>query len=967
MTRIDSNPDDATTFVRASHAIDLNLPAAASLDMNSARQAIRRELRDSAKWKRLRIRQVKQASESAQGTIYELQVGHAVEFDWTWEGAVAFRPLLLTEFESSQATRFTNGSLDPAIDDSILWSGEVLEVDEATGRIFVIVTAPEHPPTRGSFYVRPFEFLSFLDAVYNEPAFEPMRKLLPPRLAASLGGIHPEVLTSDHAEPSDHSEPVGLPELQTWWRKSWSILWGPPGTGKTYTTGQQVAAVLADPTERILILSSTNRATDAVATAIGHSIKHQPVSNHGDALQSLSAVRRIGKGASYRRFDQAGLTDLLQGTETEFLSRIENLAHDLARSADSVKKAVIRQQIKATRGQMQDAAKRNFLDARVRVVIGTAFMATSFLNRQEVREDLELERAPFTTVIIDEAGLMSRVIIAALSLLASRRVILVGDSKQLAPISRISRILEPGQGNWLARSGLGHLDKIHEHPTGVHVLSRQYRMHPDVCQVVSAFQYDGQLSTAPEVVQRPSPLPRLFQNQPRAMWYILDEETHDLPTIRADRGPGNRSWVRPITLDILRRLFSDSSLAKTKGLFISPFNAQAKLVHTFFASADIKSWMSSTVHSQQGSEADIVIFDTVNAGSYGWAYDDWKRLINVGLSRAREAILLLASRAEMEEPYLRPLLQYMAPRVLRQQGSQLHWQPVSAQTRFRLPQVRESSAEYVVGHQLSQRKQLEPVLSHEQQRLCGLKLDGKPRLVRGVAGSGKTVVLAHWLMQTIQRMAREADVRIWAVFANRSLQTLIGDSIESAWRQATGGKSFPWHRVELHHVREILSVMLPEAGLSIDDYQFDYDEAAKAYLSRRSHQDITPRCHAMFVDEAQDMGAHTLKLLAAIVWQSETTDENSRAINIFYDNAQNIYGRPTPKWSDLGLDMRGRSSVMKESFRSTRPITELALNVLYRLQPPHSNPDHKELVARGLIEREPQSAIEWWRVRFNQV
>src|SRR5690606_25428420 len=89
--------------------------------------------------------------------------------------------------------------------------------------------------------------------------------------------------------------------------------------------------------------------------------------------------------------------------------------------------------------------------------------------------------------------------------------------------------------------------------------------------------------------------------------------------------------------------------------------------------------------------------------------------------------------------------------------------------------------------------------------------------------------------------------------------------------------------------------------------------------------------------------------------------------NIFYDNAQNIYGRRTPTWSELGLDMRGRSTVMKESFRSTKPIAEFALNVLYRLQPPESNPDHKEMVARGLIERAERNGTDWWTVRFNQI
>ena len=91
-------------------------------------------------------------------------------------------------------------------------------------------------------------------------------------------------------------------------------------------------------------------------------------------------------------------------------------------------------------------------------------------------------------------------------------------------------------------------------------------------------------------------------------------------------------------------------LRKASGLFVSPFVAQARDIRRFFAEEGLDSWSAATVHSQQGTEADFVIFDTVNAGSCGWPYDEWKRLVNVGLSRAREFVLLLASRAEMREP-----------------------------------------------------------------------------------------------------------------------------------------------------------------------------------------------------------------------------------------------------------------------------------------------------------------------------
>src|SRR5262249_8047426 len=52
---------------------------------------------------------------------------------------------------------------------------------------------------------------------------------------------------------------------------------------------------------------------------------------------------------------------------------------------------------------------------------------------------------------------------------------------------------------------------------------------------------------------------------------------------------------------------------------------------------------------------------------------------------------------------------------------------------------------------------------------------------------------------------------------------------------------------------------------------------------------------------------------------------------------------------------------------STRPITEFALNVLFRLQPPDAIRTHKALLERGLVEQTQTADGPWWKVRFNQV
>jgi AAA domain len=753
---------------------NLALPECPQQWVAEAAEAVRREYRNSVKWKRLRCRTVAPLEGQADNSIFVLDLGHAIEFDWTWEGAVAFRPADLNGFNGDiDFTDDFTGTLSEKPVRASVWSGEVVEVDQTKGQIFVSVSTPDNLPCCGSFYVRPFEFLAFLYSIYCQPEFTAIRQLLGRRLNACRGNVHP--VATARAD-------TGLEELKALWKYGWGILWGPPGTGKTHTLGKQVASCLTDPSERILVISTTNRATDAAAIAIGRSMDKAQV-EEGRAL-------RIGKSAGYAEYQGRGLEGMLRGTETDLLHQISLLSSKLDKAANPEERAVLRKHIQELRRCMKDSAFNIFGMSAVSVVIGTAFKILTLVADPTIRASLAAGETPFTTVVIDEAGLLSRAAAAVLSLLASRRVLVVGDSKQLAPISRISRILPTSQSIWLASSPLSHLQYASQVEAGVHLLSEQHRMHPSVCRVVSEFQYDGQLRDAKTVLDRDYDLPPLLRDQSRAIWYVLDEDTDDIPSIRAERGPGNRSWLRPRTRSVLKKLFSDPLMAKVQGIFVSPFTAQARDIARFFAEERLDNWTASTVHSQQGTEADFVIFDTVNAGSCGWPPDEWKRLVNVGLSRAKEFMLLLSSRAEMSEPFLRPLLKSLAPRVLAKSGKTYEWKEVPVQVSFEVsPQI--AANPDLLGNQLGLRKSLRPILSKEQQRLCGLDMDGKPRLVRGVAGSGKTVVLAHWLQKTVKQLAGKLDCKVWGVYANMSLARLITDTIEEAWSAENKAQAFP--------------------------------------------------------------------------------------------------------------------------------------------------------------------------------
>lgn len=782
--------DDGFGIARFEYA--LGLPDDDAVDFSEVRQAVRREYLDASRQKKLTCRKVSAFVDGDRGVVHVIEVDGPIDFEWTWEGATAYRPASMDgssrALDASRRDAENEQDLPPT--GQILWSGEILEVDEDAGQIFIHPKDPEIVPSVGEFLVQPFEFLAGLNEVYHHDAFAAAQASLPSRLAATLGNVYP-VLPRSH-EP-------GLKTLTDWWQHSWSILWGPPGTGKTYTTGRQIAEVLrnarsVDPPERILVVSTTNQATDEVAVSIGKAVQQ---TDGGENRLAEGTLQRIGKGASLKKFRSAKLMSMLAGKESELMNAIDRLTGQLRQTEDSGEKAKLNAKIKAVRAELSDASGRTFLDASVKVVVATSFKATQLLKNEVVKTLIENREAPFTTIFIDEAGLISRAAVAVLSLLASRRVVLVGDSKQLAPISRVARTLPSRKAKWLASSGLSHLSSIQDHPPSVHVLTRQYRMHSTVCEAVSNYQYGGQLTTADQRVAKPSTLVPSLAGFARAIWYVLDEEPVPLHRIRASRGPGNRSWIRHATGEVLQKLFEDDGVKSSRGLFISPFRAQADAVAKLFTQWEARFWTASTVHCQQGSESDIVIFDSVNAGNPVWPIAEWQRLVNVALSRAREAVIVLASRSEIEEPHLRPLAKTLTPAVLKQIDGTLKWRQVSstgprpAKQRSMVPRpVTESPSQagspnhddwqpgHKLGHQFDDRKQLRPVLSREQQRLSNLRIDGKPRIVRGVAGSGKSFVLSNWVAKTAEsfEIAWEIDDgskeprRIWAVFANRSLK-----------------------------------------------------------------------------------------------------------------------------------------------------------------------------------------------------
>ena len=248
-------------------------------------------------------------------------------------------------------------------------------------------------------------------------------------------------------------------------------------------------------------------------------------------------------------------------------------------------------------------------------------------------------------------------------------------------------------------------------------------------------------------------------------------------------------------------------------------------------------------------------------------------------------------------------------------------------------------AEGTLGDLFDEAAETYKALSDEQQKLSTQLWENGPRLVRGVAGSGKTIVLANNLARRVQRVLTEqaggssndSQVKIAVVCFNRTLVPFLTKKIDIAFRQRTGGP-LPGGIVEVWSYNRLM-YHLSQQGLWRYQKVEQGGEAGRANQYLRElmflkEQDASclDRCgyDAIYVDEGQDFCEEDFRLLKELC-----RGNPEPSLFVFYDDAQNLYGRRRPNWHSLGLNVVGRSTVMSECFRNTHEIIEPAFNVLY--------------------------------------
>ncbi len=467
-------------------------------------------------------------------------------------------------------------------------------------------------------------------------------------------------------------------------------LWGPPGTGKTATLGHIVALSLAQG-DRVLLVSNTNRAVDVVLKSACLALERNQVAIQpnrltrfgdpvidDDQIQGLSFSCQLEQIQAERR-DQVSDEIQLLNRATKAKEALDRVAKGKKPSSTVQLEWELVQEALKPYGSLDELEElidesvytRERTEFRRKSLVATtlAKVSTSDLFRQH----------EFDVLVVDEASMahIPQLLVAASH--AKKRVIVAGDPMQLPPISVAE---EPEARAFMeldifslvsgAKTSSALFEWHDQRRDVTFFFDQQYRMKDRLAKVISSVFYDGRLRTELAEDQADSPPDEqqslAIENPPAT---IINTESKDPYVIQeeGERGfrpmnPVHSDAVSKTILKILEKGWSQHDIG-----VIVPFRHVANQLMRRWTQEGLGDLEVGTIHTFQGREKPIIIFDTVMSGdrssSKGERHytvrplDETKnenplhvqRLLNVACSRAKEELLIFADMRHIRKLY----------------------------------------------------------------------------------------------------------------------------------------------------------------------------------------------------------------------------------------------------------------------------------------------------------------------------
>jgi hypothetical protein len=197
-----------------------------------------------------------------------------------------------------------------------------------------------------------------------------------------------------------------------------------------------------------------------------------------------------------------------------------------------------------------------------------------------------------------------------------------------------------------------------------------------------------------------------------------------------------------------------------------------------------------------------------------------------------------------------------------------------------------------------------------QQEQLARSLGDEHRVIHGVAGSGKTMILGFRAMQ----LARELAKPVLVLCYNKTLAARLG--------QLMGERGLA-DKVDVRNFHAWCQQMLQAYHVPLPEKDENYFSAMVAKVMDGVERGQIPRFQygAVLIDEGHDFEPDWYKLIVQMI------DPSTNSLLVLYDDAQNINGSASRRkftWKSLGVQAQGRTTILKLNYRNTLEILAVA-------------------------------------------
>ncbi len=222
------------------------------------------------------------------------------------------------------------------------------------------------------------------------------------------------------------------------------------------------------------------------------------------------------------------------------------------------------------------------------------------------------------------------------------------------------------------------------------------------------------------------------------------------------------------------------------------------------------------------------------------------------------------------------------------------------------------------------------VLDLQQEQLAR-NLGGGHRVIHGVAGSGKTLILGYRCMQLAEALSKPALVLCYNI------------SLAARLRRFIAAKGLE-EKVRVYHFHEWCGEMLRSYHVAVEEGPGKYWERQVTSVIAGVEKGFIPRGQygAVLIDEGHDFEPEWLKLVTQMV------DPETDSLLLLYDDAQSIYRKGHGlgfSLSSVGVKAAGRTTILRLNYRNTREILKFAHDFAAgSMGPQAADDDHVPLI-----------------------